>query len=247
MTEYHHWINCQVIQSLRLWICSHVKTILWKLSFFQTSVNQRKLTYFTPNVLSRRMTYIVPLASYLNHHILLQAWHLRLFSHKSKVRNLNDHSNCAIWMIIRMMAFWTVCTQNYIAMRNLKCATQMTVRRCFPVMYLSNHAVKSLYECLDLKIVSWGGGGGGATWPSNHFHLYTAHWIMYRRTGNASSMYVLLAGYPDTNEAFLLLWNAKPQFWSLVCILRSSNVAITSLACTLRNSNYALCSCVKTV
>ena len=35
--------------------------------------------------------------------------------------------NCAIWMI-RITVFWTMCTQNYIAMRNLKCAIQMMVR-----------------------------------------------------------------------------------------------------------------------
>ena len=79
-----------------------------------------------------------------------------LFSHESKVRNLNDHSSCEFWMIIRMTVFWTVCTQNYIAMRNLKCAIQMMVRRCFPVTHLSNYAAKSPYECLDLKIVIWG-------------------------------------------------------------------------------------------
>ena len=31
-------------------------------------------------------------------------------------------------MIIRMTVFWTDCTQNYIAMHNLKCAIQMMVR-----------------------------------------------------------------------------------------------------------------------
>ena len=34
---------------------------------------------------------------------------------------------CAIWMIIRMTIFWTVCTQNYIVMCNLNCAIQMMV------------------------------------------------------------------------------------------------------------------------
>ena len=36
--------------------------------------------------------------------------HERLFSNESKVHNLNDHSNCAIWMIIRVTVFWTVCS-----------------------------------------------------------------------------------------------------------------------------------------
>ena len=39
-----------------------------------------------------------------------------------------QEEKCAIWMIIQMTVFWTVCTQNYIAMRNLKCAIQMMVR-----------------------------------------------------------------------------------------------------------------------
>ena len=31
------------------------------------------------------------------------------FHTRAKVCNLNAHSNCAIWMIIRMIVFWTVC------------------------------------------------------------------------------------------------------------------------------------------
>ena len=111
---------------------------------------------------------------------------LRLFSHESKVRNLNYHLNCTFWMIIQKTVFWTVSTPNYIAMRHLKCAFQMTVRRCFPVMHIANHTAKSPYECLDLYIVIWG-------WPSNHFRLYTAR-CMYKSTGNASSVHVWLAG-----------------------------------------------------
>ena len=53
---------------------------------------------------------------------------LDCFHTRAKVCNLNYLSNCAIWMIIRMTVFWTVCTQNYIAMCNLKCSIQMMVR-----------------------------------------------------------------------------------------------------------------------
>ena len=42
-----------------------------------------------------------------------------------------------------MTVFWPVCTQISIAMRNLNRAIQMTVRRYFPVMHLSNHTAKS--------------------------------------------------------------------------------------------------------
>ena len=62
----------------------------------------------------------------------------------------NLNLKCAFWIKIRKTVFWTVCTPNYIAMRHLKCTFQMTVRRCFQVMHLANHAAKSPYECPDL-------------------------------------------------------------------------------------------------
>ena len=63
---------------------------------------------------------------------------------------LNFNSKCAFLIKIRKTIFWTVCTPNHIAMRNLKCTSQMMVQRCFPVTHLANHAAKSLHECPDL-------------------------------------------------------------------------------------------------
>ena len=54
------------------------------------------------------------------------------------------------------MVFWTVCTPNYIAMHHLKCALEMTVRRCFLVTHLANHTAESPYECPDLQIMICG-------------------------------------------------------------------------------------------
>ena len=51
--------------------------------------------------------------------------HQRLFSHDSKVRNLNFNSKCAFWIKIRKTVVWTIV---YAKMRNLKCAIQMMVR-----------------------------------------------------------------------------------------------------------------------
>ena len=48
----------------------------------------------------------------------LQSLQSECFHMRRKVRNLNDHSNCAIWMIIRMTVIWTMCTQNYTAFHN---------------------------------------------------------------------------------------------------------------------------------
>ena len=80
----------------------------------------------------------------------MRIYTLRLFSHESKVRNLNLNLKCAFWIKIWKTVFWTVCMPNYIAMHHLKCAFQMMVRRCFPVTHLANHTAKSPYECPDL-------------------------------------------------------------------------------------------------
>ena len=85
-------------------------------------------------------------------------------------------AKCVFWILIRDAHFElnskyakkTVCMPNHVAKRNLKCASQITVQRCFPVTILANHATKSVYEWLDLRIVFW---GAELVWPSNHFHL----------------------------------------------------------------------------
>ena len=151
------------------------------------------------------------------------------------------------------MVFWTVCTQNYIAMCNLNCAFQMMVRRCFPVTHLSNHAAKSLYEWpwpLNCDL------GGGATCSSTHFRLYTERCIC-TEAQERELRACLIDRVPQTRATHLLpLWNAKPQIRSLVCTLRNSNITVISLVCTLHNSklrnlhnysNCALCCRVKTV
>ena len=40
-------------------------------------------------------------------------WNKDCFHTRAKVRNLNYRLNCAIWIIIRMTVFWTVCIQNF--------------------------------------------------------------------------------------------------------------------------------------
>ena len=87
-----------------------------------------------------------------------------LLSFQRLLECFHTRAKCTIRMIIRvtvilMTVFWPMCTQISITKGNLNCAIQM-MRRCFPVTHLSNHAAKSPYECLDLKIVIWGGGGG---------------------------------------------------------------------------------------
>ena len=78
-----------------------------------------------------------------------QCWEKDCFHTRARVHNLNFNSNCAIWMVIRMKVFWTVCTQNYIAIHNLNCAIwmilQMTV---FWTVCTQNYiTMRNLQEC----------------------------------------------------------------------------------------------------
>ena len=125
-----------------------------------------------------------------------------------------------------------MCTPNHVEIRDLRCASQITVQRCFRVMHLANHAAKSLCEWLNLYIVFW---GAELVWPFNHFRTIYRALHMYKSTGNASSMHVWLAGYPD----IFCRWNAKSKIRSLMCTLRNSKFAITSIVCTLHNSRCA--------
>ena len=82
------------------------------------------------------------------------------FHTRAKVRNLNFKLNCAIQIIIRMTVFWTVCTQNYIAMRILKCPIQITHRGVIlcthsPKFCHSNYASQCNFAYTRSKIPSF--------------------------------------------------------------------------------------------
>ena len=70
----------------------------------------------------------------------------RLFSHDSKVRDLNLNLKCSFWLKIRKTVFWTVYMPNHIAMRNLKCTIQMMVRVIRIIIWIAH---------LKLHIAMW--------------------------------------------------------------------------------------------
>ena len=126
------------------------------------------------------------------HSQLCQLW---LFSHDGKVRILNFNSRCASWIKIRKTIFWTVCTPNHVANRDLREA-------------FSSYASRKLRSEIAVwmtwplnRVLFW---GAELVWPANHFRLYTAR--------NANSMHVWMAGYPD-----IILPNAISKIRSLVC------------------------------
>ena len=124
---------------------------------------------------------------------------------------------------------------NHVAKRNLKCASQITVQRCFPVTILANHAAKSVYEWLDLRIVFW---GAELVWPSNHFRLWYNALHMQRKCKQHTCVFDW-QGTQTQPCLFSSLSKGESHFRSLVCIMRNSKYASTSIMCTLRNSKCA--------
>ena len=77
-------------------------------------------------------------------------------------------------MIIRMTVFWTMCTQNFIAMYNLIAQFKWRYGGVFQWRISQSMQRNRRMNALTSKL--WW-GGGEAKWPSNHFRLYTVHCI----------------------------------------------------------------------
>ena len=156
-------------------------------------------------------------------------------------------------MIIRKTVFWTVCTPNYIAMRHLKCAFQVTVWRCFPVTHLSimqrNHRMNALTSKL------WFGGRAELHDLLTTSAYNTAHCTCYRsflQARLASEPRACLIGrvprHSHASSPRSRMQNHKFGLSCVHCVIQISQFSV----CTLHNSNhdnsnYALCSRVKTV
>ena len=180
------------------------------------------------------------------HHISLTIWTLLwLFSHESKVCNLNYHLNCAIWIIIWIVQFELSFERRYFG----PCVCQITSRcviwnahfkwRSGGVFQLCISQITQQNCCMNaLTSKLW--FGGGATWPSNHFHLYTARCICTE----AQEMRALcMFDWQGTQTFFSrsgMLNPKRAQIRSLVCTLLNSNITIKSLVCTLHNLNCAI-------
>ena len=160
---------------------------------------------------------------------------LWLFSHDGKVRILNFNSRCASWIKIRKTVFWTMCTPNHVEIRDLRCASQITVQRCFRVTHLTNHATKSLYECHDLWIVFW---GAELVWPSNLFRLYTTRCICTE----AQEMRAPCMFDWQGTQTFFSRWNANSKFGRLCvhCIIQNSPLLWSCVHCVIQTAHFEL-------
>ena len=149
----------------------------------------------------------------------------------------HTRAKCAIRMIIQvtvipMTVFWPVCTEISITKANLNYTIQ--ILRCFPVTHLSNQAAKSPYECLDLYIVIFLGGGGGVELRDP---LTTS--LINRTFSNRNSI---------SNEIAISMSEEhrnEPRFfslpWNALCTLSNSNIANSQLQFVIAILNLLSC------
>ena len=147
---------------------------------------------------------------------------------RRKVHILNFNLKCAFWIKIQKTVFWTMCTPNHIAMRNLKWRSRGVFQLHISQIMQRNHCMNALIYKSWFGGGGGGGGRGGAKWPSNHFRLYTARCICTE----AQEMRAPCMFDRQGTQTFFSRWNAKSQIQSLVCTLHNSNIAITSLMYT---------------
>ena len=123
---------------------------------------------------------------------------------KRVIVGFHTRAKCAIWMIIN--SSYGSFEWRYFGL----CVRKMTVQRCFPVTYLSNHAAKiAIWMLWPLNCDL----GGGATWPSNHFRIYTARCTCTEAMETRAPCMFDWQGTQTRATLLLPLWNAKPQIW----------------------------------
>ena len=74
------------------------------------------------------------------------------FYTRAKMCNLNYHSNCTIWMIIRMMIFWTVCTLHKIT---LQCVIWIVQFKWRIAMWFCVHTVQNTVIWMIIQIAQF--------------------------------------------------------------------------------------------
>ena len=138
------------------------------------------------------------------------------------------------------MVYWTVCTPNYIAMHHLKCALEMTVRRCFLVTHLANHTAKSPYECPDLQIVICGVELSDLLTTSAYIPC-AAHVQKHRKCELRAC---LIGRVPrHSSPALSRMLNPKFGLSCVHCVIQISQLLLSCVHCVIQISQLLL-SCV---
>ena len=155
---------------------------------------------------------------------------LWLFSHESKVRNLNFNSKCAFELKFERQYFGPcVCQSHHDA-----CAFQMTVRRCFPDTHLANHAAKSPYECPDLKIVIWGVELSDLLTTS----AYIPHAAYVQKHRKCELHACLIGRVPKTFFSRSGMLNPKFGLSCVHCTIQISQLLLLCVHCIIQNAQF---------
>ena len=124
------WVVCAEPLISAWKVCNSIKTLLW-IAFVKLT-NAITHAIFLPFANAQRLE---PTPNCYGSQYIIDL-HTDTEMHVSRTVFTQEHKS-AIWMIIRLPVFWTVCTQIYIAMHNLNCAIQFTVR-CALLLWCEN-------------------------------------------------------------------------------------------------------------
>ena len=128
--------------------------------------------------------------------------HPKTYTKKSFIDCFHTRAKCVIWIWIRNAHFELKFKRRYFG----PCVRQIT-SRC--IIWNAHFKWRSggVFKLRISQITQWNHSmnaltskswfGGGAKWPSNWLPPIYRALHMYRSTGNASSVHVWLAGYPD--------------------------------------------------
>ena len=127
-----------------------------------------------------------------------------------------------------------MCTPKHVERCVLKCASQMTVQRCFTDTILANHATKSVCEWLDLRIVFW---GAELAWPSNHFRRRT---VLHTCRGNVNNTRACFDWQATQTLLFALSRITFLDLSCVRCVIQNTEVLRSCVRCVFQNAHLQL-------
>ena len=131
-----------------------------------------------------------------------------------------------------------MCTPNHVAIRNLRCASQITVQRCFRVTHLANHAAKSLCEWMTSCV--W---GADLVWLLTTSAYNTARCTCKWNVNNTCMFD--WQGTQTQRRLFSTLSKGKSQFpivsiACVYCVIQNTQVLRSCVHCVIQNAHFEL-------
>ena len=124
---------------------------------------------------------------------------------------------------------------------NLNCATERTLRKCFPVRHLSNHAAKSPYECLNwpLNCDFWGAELLDLLTTS----AYIPHAAYVQKHRKRELRACLIGRVPRHDPRIFFrsgMLNCKLGLSCVHCVIQISQLILLCVHCVIQIAHFAL-------